>query len=521
MRAILKETMKKSTISVVSGNILKNREVKEFNDFFLAMQGRDTERRLSSLEREAIGSPEECRKVYSQVEQIFKKAVRRMSYLKLRMRIMKSNRGAKRLMYKLLMSGKQIWYNAFYHVVGRVPTGFEERALMKLRAAVLRSKVVHAPSTRVWIDKPGTQEKRPLNVPTVADRVIGKVVLEVLSTVRERHFNRRSSGFRMAWDRVKAMIGLMNTLTEESQLMSADVRKCFDRISHVELRKVIQGWGLPKGYEQWALSSLTAEIRDPGTGLVTVPVIGTPQGGVLSPLLCNETLNPLDWSITGAYDRYADNLVFESNQLEKVKGYLASKGLEVKEEMLETLKRGSSIVHLGCELLLDKVRKLTVWYKRITPKYPPKAKKTLMRIRSVLPKLAMDDSRRERANMSGFYTGNGDKIVLGAPLLSPYGRGETWISPHDVGEEGKYLAWCGISLYGSKLWYASATNWTTCNAVSGKGSLSSTDERVVEVISKKIRTKGVNKSLYKAIRGQVSTKEYIFDENTPSLVSKV
>lgn len=454
----------------------------------------------SSRESDANAKSEELRKEYSLVLEKFQKVVRRWSNLRLRIRIVKSEYTSRNLMWNILKKHIRQWELAFYHVVGRVPTDTEWKSVLKLRKWLLRGKVVHSDSTRVWIDKPGTEEKRPLNVPAISDRIIGKVILDVLSGRRERSFMRTSSGFRVGYDRIKAMIRLMNNLTESKELISADIRKCFDRISHAQLTAIVKRWGLPRGYEQWALSSLKARIRDPETGQVTTPEVGTPQGGVLSPLLCNEALDPLDKLMeTVVYDRYADNLLYESSGNEIVTAYLKSIGLEVKAEALEVLKKGSSIVHLGTELVLDDVKKLTVWYERIVPIYERPVREGFAKIRSVLPKLSDGDARKDKAGLTGYYNGKGN-ILLGMKLVSPYNRDDVWTRPFDEmvrvlkgqRDERWYLAWTGISPYGSTDWYASRTGWLETNAKSGHGFLTDTDRRIVEFLRE-----GKNKSIFK------------------------
>jgi len=463
--------------------------------------GPNSERNPSSRESDANARSEELRKEYSQVLEKFQKVVRRWSYLRLRIRIVKSEYTSRNLMWNILRRHIRCWELAFYNVVGRVPTDAEWENLKKLRKKVLSQRVEHSDSTRVWIDKPGTEEKRPLNVPALADRIIGKVILEALSVRRERSFRRTSSGFRIGYDRIKAMIRLMNNLTESSTLISADIRKCFDRISHNQLETIVKRWSLPRGYEKWALSALKARIRDPETGEVTRPEVGTPQGGVLSPLLCNEALNPLDRLMEEVvYDRYADNILYEASGTEVVEAYLKSIGLETKAEALEVLKKGSSIVHLGTELVLDEVKKLTVWYKRIEPIYVRPVREGFVKIRSVLPKLADGDARRVLAGQTGYYNGKGN-ILLGMKLRSPYNGEETWTSPFDEKirrradgvEERLYLAWTGISPYGcDDVWYASKTGWTETNPKSGHGGLTDTDHQIIKFLGE-----GKNKSLYK------------------------
>jgi hypothetical protein len=462
-----------------------NKAVRTLNGHYQVIDDRENGLlTLESLVRAAFRGIASHREVTRSELKIYLRNMGRLAYLKLRIRIVQSGRVAYKLMQRILTKGIVVWYLAFYRTIGRLPDAREARLLMRIRKSVLRSEVEHGSSTRVWIDKPGTEEKRPLNVPEYTDRIIGTVILSVLGPYRERSMVRVSSGFRMSWCRAKAMIQLMNKLTRDSKLVSVDVRKCFDRINHDDLKSIIKGWKLPKGYSRWALSSLKAEIRDPEKGTVSHASAGTPQGGILSPLLCNEVLHDLDVTYKDRiYDRYADNIVIERDQLDVVRDYLAARGLEIKEEMIEELECGKSIVHLGCELVLGELyQRLTVWYKRIKPVYPPKPKRQFPKIRMVLPKLKMGDSRRSQAGQSGYFFGKGE-IALGTRLISPY-NGDTWLVPFDSEsseKERRYLAWTGLSDY-SSTWYATKTPWTKVNAVTGQGQLSDLDDRLMSMV---------------------------------------
>ena len=152
----------------------------------------------------------------------------------------------------------------------------------------LSSKV--APTRRVWIPKPGTEEKRPLGIPTMKDRTLQALVKMALEPEWEARFEPNSYGFRpgrSCQDAVEAIYIAINH--KPKFVLDADIAKCFERINHEALliklntfptlRRQVQAW-------------LEAGVMD---GKQLFPTSeGTPQGGVISPLLANIALHGME-----------------------------------------------------------------------------------------------------------------------------------------------------------------------------------------------------------------------------------
>jgi RNA-directed DNA polymerase len=164
---------------------------------------------------------------------------------------------------------------------------------------------------RVWIPKPGSQEQRPLGVPTVRDRVVQTALLHALEPIFDVTFSENSYGFRHgrgchhALERVEALLAAGNVY-----VVDADLKSYFDTISKPRLmariRQQVSDSRVLRMVEMFLEQGVMDGLRE------WTPETGTPQGAVLSPLLANIYLSPLDHLLADAglaMVRYADDFV--------------------------------------------------------------------------------------------------------------------------------------------------------------------------------------------------------------------
>ena len=152
----------------------------------------------------------------------------------------------------------------------------------------LGSKV--SPTRRVWIPKPGTEEKRPLGIPTMKDRALQALVKLVLEPEWEARFEPNSYGFRAGRSCHDAIGAIFNAINGKPKyVLDADIAKCFDRINQEKLLiKLNTSPTIRRQIRAW----LKAGVMD---GKQLFPTSeGTPQGGVISPLLANIALHGME-----------------------------------------------------------------------------------------------------------------------------------------------------------------------------------------------------------------------------------
>ena len=164
---------------------------------------------------------------------------------------------------------------------------------------------------RVYIPKPGSHEQRPLGIPTVRDRVVQGAVRHVLEPIFEREFATHSYGFRPQRG-CKDALRRVDALVKQGYVyvVDADLKSYFDTIPHGRLLNRLRERIADRRLLTLIESFLTAGIMD---GLKEwQPEAGAPQGAVLSPLLSNIYLNPLDHLVAAhgfEMVRYADDFV--------------------------------------------------------------------------------------------------------------------------------------------------------------------------------------------------------------------
>ncbi|HTY23488.1 MAG TPA: group II intron reverse transcriptase/maturase [Desulfomonilaceae bacterium] len=167
------------------------------------------------------------------------------------------------------------------------------------------------PIRRVYIDKPGSKEKRPLGIPCVRDRVVQGALRMVIEPIFENVFAGHSYGFRPGRGCKDALREVERLLHNGyTHVVDADIKAYFDNIPHDPLMADIGRYIADGRILELIGAFLKQEVMEDMT--LWTPEKGSPQGAVISPLLANLYLHPVDVAMAAAgYEmiRYADDLV--------------------------------------------------------------------------------------------------------------------------------------------------------------------------------------------------------------------
>jgi len=233
-------------------------------------------------------------------------------------------------------------------------TWSSSEAKMKAALDLTDKKYVAKPLKRVFIEKPGKKKKRPLGIPTMYDRALQSLYALALEPIAEATGDRTSFGFRKfrsAHDACEQVFVCMCRENSPEWVLEGDIKGCFDNISH-----------------QWLLDNITMDKSVLKQFLKAGYVFehqlfpteaGTPQGGIISPILANMTLDGIETMLADKYHknesgktnkklssknkvnfvRYADDFIVTANTeeiakeaKELIKEFLKDRGLELSDE---------------------------------------------------------------------------------------------------------------------------------------------------------------------------------------------
>lgn len=223
-----------------------------------------------------------------------------------------------------------------------------ERRLEALSEALRGGTYKPLPVRRVYIPKPGSHEKRPLGIPAVIDRIVQTALRNVIEPIFEHEFDPSSYGFRPNLGCHDALAQVERLLADgHEHVVDVDLRKYFDSIPHDglmnEVAKRIADGRVLDLIEAYLGQGVLEEMN------LWMPEKGTPQGAVISPLLANVYLHPVDVAMRAAgfsVVRYADDMVVLCRTPQEAEAALAKLRELVEPRGLQLHPEKTRITHL-------------------------------------------------------------------------------------------------------------------------------------------------------------------------------
>ena len=232
--------------------------------------------------------------------------------------------------------------------LGENLTALEER----LRSGRYRARCVK----RRWIAKAGSRKLRPLGIPVLEDKIVQHAVKQILESIWETEFHDESIGYRSGKGARQSSLELREALNggEYRWVVEADIRGFFDHVDHGWLVKMLEQRIADRPLIRLIVKWLKAGVMEEGSGVIH-PATGTPQGGVISPVLANIYLHYVQDEWIGKvvakhsrgrvlFRRYADDSVVCFEHESDARAYLRALPKRLGKFSLSIAEEKSSLV---------------------------------------------------------------------------------------------------------------------------------------------------------------------------------
>jgi RNA-directed DNA polymerase len=237
------------------------------------------------------------------------------------------------------------------------------RFLEEIRRELKLQRYRPKPVKRCWIDKPGKPDKRPLGIPVIRDRVVQMACKLVIEPIFETNFLACSYGYRPKRSAKMAILKIQGAIThrKQTEIIDCDIKGFFDNVDHCIMLKLVRRRISDPRVLKLISGWLKAGVMEDGKYTPT-DKFGTPQGGVISPLLANIYLHSLDKmfaesDLSGTIVRFADDIVIAAwgggqHILKRLREMLSRLKLKLSEEKTRVVSAKDGFDFLGVHFKL-------------------------------------------------------------------------------------------------------------------------------------------------------------------------
>jgi len=199
-------------------------------------------------------------------------------------------------------------------------------------------------------------KKRPLGIPTIMDRLIQQCVLQVIEPICEAKFHDHSYGFRPNRSQEHAIAQTFKNMQLSSlhYVVDIDIKGFFDNVNHGKLLKQLWTLGIQ---DKKLLCIISAMLKAEVAG-IGFPEVGTPQGGIISPLLSNVVLNELDWWLASQWEEFPTRYPYVVN--------IHKNGSEDRGAQYSMMRKYSRLKVISCVRYADDFKIFTNSYQSAT-----------------------------------------------------------------------------------------------------------------------------------------------------------
>lgn len=240
--------------------------------------------------------------------------------------------------------------------IKRYEADLDNRLNLLMKDMKTRNAYHTLPLKRHYIPKAGSDKLRPLGIPTVDARVAQEVIRELINPIFDKQFHDDSYGFRAGKGCHQAVGRVLEYIDDGYKVaVDVDIKGFFDNIPHGVIMTMLRAEIADGNILDILEKFLSSGVMEDGKRVPTIK--GTPQGGVISPLLANIVLNYLDWQLAGQgykFVRYADDIVIlvktiheAENALDFTKKVLKDLGLETSPDKTKIAKVSEGFQFLG------------------------------------------------------------------------------------------------------------------------------------------------------------------------------